>query len=482
MMIRLVNSKEYQLPGSPAWEKSWFVRRRFWLFGLFCLAIIAIEYFVEPVLSNDSLSSESIEYIIFFIVIVSFGFLAESLLRTVMAKSSAVELLEIKHELSIRLQMAPDWNKLTDLILAFCEAVVDPDRVVLLLHTESGGFEAAAQSQTVEYLEAHKGTGASTGDDCIRTEGAARALDAIRETSDVTDELALLGYCLPLKMGKRIIAKLIFYLPRGRSLSEREINIFKNCTPDLAIALTTAQMRKVQAELLIDQARSVQRQEISRNLHDALGQKLIYLRFKLDQLVNSKDKKQISHISEDMEQMLAVANESCELVRGTLAVLNSSGSQSLLRLLIEQSRLTVKRNVWEITFDETGSPQILLPETLQQILYLFGEALSNIERHADAQKVSVELIWWNETRLVIEIADNGCGFEQAATQKEGHYGLRFMRERVALLEGQMDLHSCPAEGTRLTIELPINNNEGTSPPADLHEMEVALDAGLTLFS
>jgi signal transduction histidine kinase len=282
-------------------------------------------------------------------------------------------------------------------------------------------------------------------------------------------------------MGGQIVAKLIFYLPWGRSLTEKQITIFKNCTSDLAIALTSAQMRKEQADLQIEQARYVQRHAISRNLHDALGQKLIYLRFKLDQLVNSNDKNQRSHISEDMEQMLAVANESCELVRGTLAVLNSSEPTYLLKLLIEQSRLTINRNLWEITFDETDSPQMLLPVTLQQIFYIFGEALSNIERHAAAQKVTVELMW-SETELVIRITDNGRGFEPAAAQKEGHYGLRFMRERVALLEGQMDLHSCPAEGTRLTIELPINNNEGTSPPADLHEMEVALDAGLTLFS
>jgi signal transduction histidine kinase len=303
----------------------------------------------------------------------------------------------------------------------------------------------------------------------------------VRPTAENVDEVALQGYCVPLIQSGDCVAKLNFYLPSGRSLSGREINIFNSCASDITMGLATAQMRKVQADLLIEQARYVQRREISRNLHDTLGQKLIYLRFKLDQLVNDNEKRPVADIRSDLKQMLAVANESCELVRGTLAVLNSSELPYLLKLLVEQSRLIVNRNQWEIAFDETGSPQTLLPETLQQILYIFGEALSNIERHAEAQKVSVELIW-NETRLIIEIADNGRGFEQAATQKEGHYGLRFMRERVALLEGHMDLHSCPAEGMRLTIELPINNNEGTSPPADLHETEVALDVGLTLFS
>ncbi|MFN2237685.1 MAG: sensor histidine kinase [Anaerolineales bacterium] len=473
-MIRLVNSKEYQLPDPPAWVESWFIRWRFWIFGLFCLAIIAIEYFVEPLLSNDPLSSESIEYIVFFIVIVSFGLLAEILLRTIVAKSSAVELLEIKHELSIRLQMASDWNKLTDLILAFCEAVVNPDRVVLLLHTESGGFEAAAQSQTVEYLETHEGTGASTGDDCIRIEGAATALDAIRDTSDTPDELASLGYCLPLKMGWRIIAKLIFYLPRGSSLSERQINIFKNCSPDLAIALTTAQMRKEQADLLIEQARSVQRHEISRNLHDALGQKLIYLRFKLDQFISSNKKGPLTDIYYDLEQMLVVANESCELVRGTLAVLNSSGSPSLLKVLMEHSRLIIKRTQWDLTFDEIGSPQMLSPETLQQILYLFGEVLSNVERHAAAQKVAVNLIW-SETELIIRMADNGRGFKLAEAQKEGHYGLKYMHERVEMLSGRIELHSAPGKGTRLTIQLPINDNRDGASAQDLHEFVIALN-------
>jgi signal transduction histidine kinase len=473
--IRIVNPKEYPLPGPPAWMESWIIRGRFWIFGIFCLAIIAIENFIEPILNNDPQFSEFSEDVVFFFVVVSFGILAEILLRTIIAKSFAVGLLEIKHQLSIRLETASDWNKLTDLILAFCEAVADPERIVLLLHMQTGGFEVAAQSQTREYLEAHKGTGVIVNDFCVCIDGAEDSMHTIKPNSESIDDVSLHGYCLPLIKGGQCIAKLDFYVPQGICLNERQIDIFKNCASDVAIAINTAQMRKVQQVLLIEQARYVERHEISRNLHDVLGQKLIYLRFKLDQFINSNERRPLPDIYCELEQMLAVANESCELVRGTLAILNSNDPPSLLKVLAEHSRLMVKRTQWELTFDEIGSPHTLPPETSQQILYIFGEALNNVERHAAAQKVDMKLIW-SDTDLIIKIADNGRGFEPAKSQKEGHYGLRFMRERAEILRGCIDVCSSLDEGTQLTIELPINDNRDGASAPDFHGSLAVLNA------
>ena len=167
---------------------------------------MAFELFVESFIFNRPAFSEIYEHIGYFISLALIGLLAEILLRTVMAKSFAVELLEIKHELGAQLEMAPDWNKLADLILAFCEAVGDPERVVLLINTESGSFEVAAQSQSKKYQEAHKGAGTSTNGYCICTEGVAKNLHAIKLSSGSVDEIVSPGYCLPLILGWRIIA------------------------------------------------------------------------------------------------------------------------------------------------------------------------------------------------------------------------------------------------------------------------------------
>jgi two-component system sensor histidine kinase NreB len=53
------------------------------------------------------------------------------------------------------------------------------------------------------------------------------------------------------------------------------------------------------------------------------------------------------------------------------------------------------------------------------------------------------------------VADDGCGFDPAQPPAGGHYGLRFMRERMALVQGSVTIDSAPGRGTRLVLFLPV---------------------------
>lgn len=456
--IRAVYFKEFRRPKHSFWVSSRLIRWRWWIFAFLCLLIIAAEIFTETILFNNPINVEIDELIIYLILLGSVWLLAEILLRMVITKSHAVEVLEIKHELGVQLELAPDWNRVVAIILAFCQAMIDLDNVVLLvLDSESGSFEMVAQSKIDESSNSYKGTEAYSDNYCDCPGDLNKNLHSFKTSPETAKADALHSYCLPLRLGNRVIAKLNLYLQAGYSLSERHISILNSCASDMSIALTAAQLRQEQAELMIDRARSVQRRRISRNLHDVLAQKLVYLRFKLDQFVHSDKKTNLFDIRHDLEQMQTVANESYELVRGTLAILKSDGSPPLQKLLMDHSILTAGRTKLEISLNETGSSHMLPIEVLQQIFYIFGEALSNIERHAAAQKVDVELIWC-ETELIITVTDDGRGFETDATREEGHYGLTFMRERIELLGGHIDLKSTPGRGTSLTIRLPILEN------------------------
>jgi len=72
------------------------------------LAIVAFELFAEPLLLTNPDSFEFDELVIFLIALAAGLFLAEIPLRAVVVKSRAVELLKIKHELSVQLGLAPD--------------------------------------------------------------------------------------------------------------------------------------------------------------------------------------------------------------------------------------------------------------------------------------------------------------------------------------------------------------------------------------
>jgi nitrate/nitrite-specific signal transduction histidine kinase len=79
--------------------------------------------------------------------------------------------------------------------------------------------------------------------------------------------------------------------------------------------------------------------------------------------------------------------------------------------------------------------------------------------------------------LSLSVEDDGRGFEpaagggQAASGGDGHYGLRFMRERAAELGAALEIDSAPGRGTRVTVRLPVAAAEtgdgaaGGAPPA-----------------
>ena len=101
-----------------------------------------------------------------------------------------------------------------------------------------------------------------------------------------------------------------------------------------------------------------------------------------------------------------------------------------------------------------------VPPLVKIALYrILQEALSNIRRHAGAPDATVRL-WADDELLYIEIEDHGRGFDPPplvgpdATEREMHIGLRGMRERAALVNGELHVESHPGAGTRVRVEVP----------------------------
>ncbi|MCP3907511.1 MAG: sensor histidine kinase, partial [Oceanicoccus sp.] len=83
------------------------------------------------------------------------------------------------------------------------------------------------------------------------------------------------------------------------------------------------------------------------------------------------------------------------------------------------------------------------------------EALNNTLKHATATSVIVYLRV-NDEWVELEIADNGQGFDTAATGKQGGIGLVSMRERAERLGGVLMISSTLGEGTRVSVKLSRN--------------------------
>ncbi|HLO34908.1 MAG TPA: GAF domain-containing sensor histidine kinase [Candidatus Deferrimicrobium sp.] len=88
-----------------------------------------------------------------------------------------------------------------------------------------------------------------------------------------------------------------------------------------------------------------------------------------------------------------------------------------------------------------------------ELLNLVREGLSNAVRHGHALRISIELTA-TPTGSVLEIADDGIGFDPARDFGAGHHGLANMRARAAAIGGTLEVRSARGEGTRVIVELP----------------------------
>jgi signal transduction histidine kinase len=92
------------------------------------------------------------------------------------------------------------------------------------------------------------------------------------------------------------------------------------------------------------------------------------------------------------------------------------------------------------------------------------EGLNNVVQHAHASSALVHLELDSARGVAISVRDNGRGFDPSQlgpADREGHFGLFQMRERILDLGGTLDIHSADGQGTELVITLPPHPKEIT---------------------
>ncbi|RRR74356.1 MAG: sensor histidine kinase [Candidatus Viridilinea halotolerans] len=122
-------------------------------------------------------------------------------------------------------------------------------------------------------------------------------------------------------------------------------------------------------------------------------------------------------------------------------------------LLIQHEEMT--GNPVDLVLDG-ALPAVELPVKIS-LYRILQEALSNAVRHGEADQHTVTLSSATAS-LVMEVADNGRGFDVAAILRNpmaGHFGLDGMRERVGLLGGHFSIESVLGTGTRIRVEVPV---------------------------
>lgn len=202
---------------------------------------------------------------------------------------------------------------------------------------------------------------------------------------------------------------------------------------------------------------------IARDLHDSLAKSVHGIRMLAETLTADLEETQHqdSTLSRTLFESADEASREARLILDGLRVSNHEQS-SLLDWLIDQVYRWGARTGVEVVCSQTGGNSDHQPfssEVVWHIQRILGEILTNVEKHAHATTVFVDLSD-DSTSLTLEIRDNGIGLSSGCvhTPAEGHYGIEGMFERAHILNATLtiDGHSA-AGGVHTVLTVPLDS-------------------------
>ncbi len=210
--------------------------------------------------------------------------------------------------------------------------------------------------------------------------------------------------------------------------------------------------RQLRLSSVID-GQEMERQRLSREIHDSLGQSILAIKLKVDQLLRKADKIPDQSTQEIRELFSSALNDIRTISRNLMpAVLSEFGLTEAIANLASDS---MKASGIEIDFNDQDFHAQTDKRTENYLYRICQEAINNIIKHSGAEKARITLKS-NKEHIHLEISDNGHGLPEQQNEKSGH-GLTHMKERAELLGGTFSIYSKTGQTTKITINVPLKN-------------------------
>lgn len=194
-----------------------------------------------------------------------------------------------------------------------------------------------------------------------------------------------------------------------------------------------------------------ERNRIAREIHDSLGHCLTIVGVQLEKAIIF-DAVNRDEAVQAVRAAKRLTDQALDEVRHSVGALRDSDETFTLRAALQALVENVQHSGLAVHLrwrgDETGLSE-------QQVLTLFRaaqEGLTNVQKHAQAQQVQIDVALDAET-AVLQLTDDGIGLDPEKT-KRGGYGLEGLRERVELVQGRLMLDRASIGGTQLVVTLP----------------------------
>jgi len=195
----------------------------------------------------------------------------------------------------------------------------------------------------------------------------------------------------------------------------------------------------------------LERQRISRELHDGLGQKLVSIKLQLES-TSKQDAGEVKLTIEEVKVDMLKTVEEVRQISNNLApnILKESGIDIALKSLCDSINRT---SMIDVELSVYGDYTINDPKVKFYIYRIAQESLNNAIKHSGAKKIQLQLIG-SKDHIILLIEDNGKGFAYDAGSCPPGNGIYNMKERARLLGGSLDIESEPCSGTTIRLKIP----------------------------
>jgi len=284
-------------------------------------------------------------------------------------------------------------------------------------------------------------------------------VDSMIEDLEVDQETARrmgarTGLYVPLFLRERPIGVLSAHDKEGGDprFTEEDVRLAETFASRVAVAVDLSERVARDAMQRVVSAQELERRRLARELHDETGQALTSILLGLKEVEDAGSP----------DDFRAAAAQLRELVVTTLRDVRRLAVELRPKALDDFGLVPALERLAETFAEQTGievelEPQLgseRLPSEIETALYrITQEALTNVVKHAQAERVSIVLTR-REGSVMAVIEDNGRGFEPDAPQEHG-LGMLGMQERIALLDGKLTVESPSRGGTTLAVEVPL---------------------------
>lgn len=298
-------------------------------------------------------------------------------------------------------------------------------------------------------------------------EGEARGSRDLRKDPELARIIALracqVSYCVPLRSGLETYGVLLFAHPDSEYFTPDRRELLDIVGNQAMIAIQNARLYQ---DLELEKERMMEIQEearkkLARDLHDGPTQSIAALAMRVNfaRRLMERDEKAAADELYKVEELARRTTKEIRHMLFTLRplVLESQGLIPALESMAEKMHETYNQTVIIDADQEIISQMEIGKQGV--IFYIAEEAVNNARKHAQADHIWVRLKDAGEDLAVLEIEDDGVGFDLNAVdssyENRGSLGLVNMRERTELVNGYLKIDSLVGRGTKISVLIPL---------------------------